>query len=98
VLTPNADIVTSAQKWSFSQQRDTVSKFSACGWSPKFAPMETSSDYTFERAANGRRVVVYGLSVYIYPQYGAHEERYNTEEHSVRRKSIRTINKEILQK
>ena len=60
-------ILTSTRKRSYSQKRNTVSKFSAFGWSPIFEAAETSQGYTFERAVNQRRVVVYGRAVQVYP-------------------------------
>ena len=60
-------ILTSTRKWSYSQKRNTVSKFSTFGWSPIFEAAETSQGHTFERAVNQRRVVVYGRAMQVHP-------------------------------
>jgi hypothetical protein len=60
-------ILTSTRKRSYSQKRNTVSKFSTFGWSPIFEPVETSQGYTFEREVNQRRVVVYRRAMQVYP-------------------------------
>jgi hypothetical protein len=60
-------ILTSTRKRSYSQKRSTVSKFSTFGRSPIFEPAETSQGYTFERAVNQRRVVVYRRAMQVYP-------------------------------
>jgi hypothetical protein len=66
-FTATADILTSIRKRSYSQKRNTVSNFSAFGWSPIFEPVETSQGHTFERAVNQRRVVVYGRAMQVHP-------------------------------
>ena len=60
-------ILTSTRKRSYSQKRNTVSKFSTFGWSPIFEAAETRQGHTFEGAVNQRRVVVYGRAVQVYP-------------------------------
>jgi hypothetical protein len=66
-FTATAVILTSTRKRSYSQKRNTVSKFSAFGRSPVFDPVETSQGHTFERAVNQRCIVVYGHAMQVHP-------------------------------